>query len=77
VLQIEGGVVKVEPYNGCAPVVNANELKGKIGLVQRGDCMFIEKVCSRHCWLDSCAITYISLIYRQDSFRQLEALLAL
>ncbi|ELT95927.1 hypothetical protein CAPTEDRAFT_219288 [Capitella teleta] len=40
---LEGGVVKVDPYSGCGPVNNYNELKGKIGIVQRGDCMFVEK----------------------------------
>ena len=47
-LQMEGEVVKVEPYRACEAIVNQPELQGRIGVVERGDCMFIDKVCV-HC----------------------------
>ena len=43
-MQVEGEVVKVEPITGCVPVINNQQLQGKIGIVERGDCMFIDKV---------------------------------
>lgn len=33
-----------EPSKACSPITNIEEVKGKIAIVQRGDCMFVEKV---------------------------------
>lgn len=42
---IKGKVVIGEPYKMCSgDIVNRQELKGKIVLVERGNCMFIDKV---------------------------------
>jgi len=32
------------PVKGCETLINPNVVKEKIVLVERGDCMFIEKV---------------------------------
>uniref|UniRef100_A0A665X196 alpha-1,2-Mannosidase n=1 Tax=Echeneis naucrates TaxID=173247 RepID=A0A665X196_ECHNA len=36
-------IVKASPYTACGPIDNAVELKGRIALVLRGDCMFAAK----------------------------------
>lgn len=41
---IEGEVVSGEPVEGCEPLLNAGEVAGKIVLVDRGSCLFVEKV---------------------------------
>ncbi|XP_034047764.1 ER degradation-enhancing alpha-mannosidase-like protein 3 [Thalassophryne amazonica] len=40
---VKGSIVKVSPYTACQPLDNAAELKGRIALALRGDCMFAEK----------------------------------
>lgn len=35
--------MKASPYTACGPVDNAVELKGRIALALRGDCMFAAK----------------------------------
>lgn len=42
-LQVKGSIVKASPYTACGPVDNAVELKGRIALALRGDCMFAAK----------------------------------
>ncbi|XP_014243854.1 ER degradation-enhancing alpha-mannosidase-like protein 3 [Cimex lectularius] len=41
--KVSGNIDIAFPFKACDPLVNAKALKGKIVLVQRGDCMFIEK----------------------------------
>uniref|UniRef100_A0A4W3JLL5 alpha-1,2-Mannosidase n=1 Tax=Callorhinchus milii TaxID=7868 RepID=A0A4W3JLL5_CALMI len=41
--KVRGFVAKVEPYNACSEVTNPGSVKGKIALMQRGQCMFAEK----------------------------------
>lgn len=41
--EARGFVVKSEPYNACAEITNPDAIKGKIALMQRGQCMFAEK----------------------------------
>lgn len=44
-MQVSGDlVVPTSPVDGCAPFDDEN-LYGKIVLILRGGCMFIEKVC--------------------------------
>ncbi|XP_073499067.1 ER degradation-enhancing alpha-mannosidase-like protein 3 isoform X2 [Phyllobates terribilis] len=38
-----GFVAKTEPYSGCSEMTNCDLIKGKIALMQRGQCMFAEK----------------------------------
>ncbi|KAM9324523.1 ER degradation-enhancing alpha-mannosidase-like protein 3 [Gastrophryne carolinensis] len=38
-----GFVAKTEPYSGCSEITNPEMIKGKIALMQRGQCMFAEK----------------------------------
>lgn len=38
-----GKLVVAEPLNACVPLSNADEVKNKIVIAKRGDCMFIEK----------------------------------
>lgn len=35
--------MKASPYTACGPIDNAVELKGRIALALRGDCMFAVK----------------------------------
>ena len=44
--QVAGEVVITEPYHACTEPTNAEEIKGKIALMVRGECMFIDKVSS-------------------------------
>nr|XP_039269188.1 ER degradation-enhancing alpha-mannosidase-like protein 3 [Styela clava] len=41
---VSGPLVYANPYDGCSPLVNADEIKGKIAITQRGGCMFVIKV---------------------------------
>ncbi|XP_029473471.1 ER degradation-enhancing alpha-mannosidase-like protein 3 [Rhinatrema bivittatum] len=38
-----GFVAVGEPYNGCSEITNPGTIKGRIALIQRGQCMFAEK----------------------------------
>nr|DBA18211.1 TPA: hypothetical protein GDO54_016486 [Pyxicephalus adspersus] len=38
-----GFVAKAEPYSGCSEITNSENIKGRIALMQRGQCMFAEK----------------------------------
>ena len=46
-LQKEAGVleqvVRVEPSTSCVEPTNAEQVRGRIAIVSRGNCMFIEK----------------------------------
>ena len=33
-----------DPINGCSSLANAEELKHRIAVIERGECMFIDKV---------------------------------
>lgn len=39
-------VAYAQPFHACAPLTNAEELEGKFGVAQRGDCTFVQK--ARH-----------------------------
>ena len=43
--QVQGNVVRVKPFKACGAIENAAELKDKIAFLERGDCMFNDKVC--------------------------------
>lgn len=41
---VDGNIIAVEPFNGCLwPLKNKHSINGKIAIVERGQCMFIEK----------------------------------
>ncbi|KAM4532971.1 ER degradation-enhancing alpha-mannosidase-like protein 3 [Fundulus diaphanus] len=40
---VKGTIVKADPYTACGPIENAAEVKGRIALALRGDCMFAAK----------------------------------
>ncbi|XP_012726574.2 ER degradation-enhancing alpha-mannosidase-like protein 3 [Fundulus heteroclitus] len=40
---VKGTIVKADPYTACGPIENAAEIKGRIALALRGDCMFAAK----------------------------------
>ena len=40
---MEGELVKASPFRTCSFLHNAARVKGKVVLVERGDCMFVEK----------------------------------
>lgn len=43
-IQVEAVVEVAEPLRACEPLLNAAELVNKIAIVERGDCMFVDKV---------------------------------
>ena len=43
-LHIDLEVVHAEPADGCSGITNGDALVGKIALIQRGTCVFVEKV---------------------------------
>ncbi|XP_041098539.1 ER degradation-enhancing alpha-mannosidase-like protein 3 isoform X2 [Polyodon spathula] len=40
---VKGSVVKSSPYTACSAITNAEELRGRIALAVRGECMFASK----------------------------------
>lgn len=40
---IQGRLMIADPYKACTPLTNAEHIKGHIAILERGDCMFIEK----------------------------------
>ncbi|XP_035246827.1 ER degradation-enhancing alpha-mannosidase-like protein 3 isoform X2 [Anguilla anguilla] len=40
---VKGSIVKSAPYSACGPLENAAELRGRVALALRGDCMFAAK----------------------------------
>lgn len=42
--QISAEISVGEPYKGCATLTNADDLKHRIAVLERGECMFIDKV---------------------------------
>lgn len=40
---VKGKTFIVHPFNACTNVLEATAMKGKIAIVERGDCMFIDK----------------------------------
>jgi len=42
--QLEGQVAMATPFRGCEPIQNVDEVLGKFVVVERGDCMFVDKV---------------------------------
>jgi len=43
-VQVQAVVAVAEPFRACEPLINADELVDKIVIVERGDCMFVDKV---------------------------------
>ncbi|XP_071551477.1 ER degradation-enhancing alpha-mannosidase-like protein 3 [Panulirus ornatus] len=42
-VQVNGPVMKATPLRACEQLDNEDEIRGKIVIIERGDCMFIEK----------------------------------
>lgn len=40
---VKGTIAKASPYTACGPIENVAEIKGRIALALRGDCMFAAK----------------------------------
>ena len=40
---VQGALVKAEPFKACGPLENAEEMKNKIVIAERGECMFNDK----------------------------------
>ncbi|CAN9504969.1 unnamed protein product [Ophioblennius macclurei] len=61
---VKGSIVRASPYTACTPIENAAELKGRIALALRGDCMFAAKAR----WLQGAgAIGVIFIDHREGS----------
>ena len=43
-IQVSGQAVLVEPFHVCSDIQNNEALIGKIAVMERGNCMFIDKV---------------------------------
>lgn len=46
VFQMSAEVSIGEPFKACSPLTNGEELKHRIAVLERGDCMFIDKACT-------------------------------
>jgi mannosidase alpha-like ER degradation enhancer 3 len=46
-LQVKGRVGVADPLRVCGDLLNPQRLRGRIAILERGDCMFVEKVCVR------------------------------
>lgn len=44
VLQVKGRVGVADPLRVCEDVLNPEHIRGRVAIVERGDCMFVEKV---------------------------------
>lgn len=61
---VKGSIVKASPYTACGPIENTVEIKGRIALALRGDCMFAAKAR----WLQAAgAIGVIFIDHREGS----------
>jgi mannosidase alpha-like ER degradation enhancer 3 len=45
-LQVKGRVGVADPLRVCGDLLNPQRLRGRIAILERGDCMFVEKVCA-------------------------------
>jgi hypothetical protein len=52
-LQVKGRVGVADPLRVCGDLLNPLRLRGRIAILERGDCMFVEKVCERLCCVSS------------------------
>jgi mannosidase alpha-like ER degradation enhancer 3 len=41
---VKGRVAVADPLRVCGDVLNPEHVRGRIAIVERGDCMFVEKV---------------------------------
>ena len=41
---VKGQLEIAKPYKACSPIINLYHVKNKIAIVERGDCMFVDKV---------------------------------
>jgi len=47
VFQVKGRVGVADPLRVCGDLLNPERLSGRIAIMERGDCMFVEKVGER------------------------------
>lgn len=40
---IRGNLAVTRPFKACTDIENGNEIQGKIAIIERGDCMFVDK----------------------------------
>ena len=52
-LQVKGRVGVADPLRLCGDLLNPLRLRGRIAILERGDCMFVEKVCESLCYVSS------------------------
>lgn len=46
--QVSGMLAIARPFRACKEIENVLELSGHIVILERGDCMFVDKVCWIH-----------------------------
>lgn len=51
-LQVSGMLAIARPFRACKEIENVLELSGHIVILERGDCMFVDKVCWIHILCD-------------------------
>ena len=49
VLQISGGLALASPLQACSSLESPSYMKDRIVIVERGQCMFIDKVSTNGC----------------------------
>lgn len=52
VLQVKGRIGVADPLRVCGDLLNPEHLRGRIAIMERGDCMFVEKV-SESLWCEN------------------------
>jgi hypothetical protein len=52
-LQVKGRVGVADPLRVCGDLLNPLRLRGRIAILERGDCIFVEKVCKILCSVSS------------------------
>ena len=71
-LQVKGRVGVADPLRVCGDLLNPLRLRGRIVILERGDCMFVEKVCESLCCVSSfepCMTIFVIRVGKCHVFR--------
>ena len=53
-----------EPFKGCSALTNADDLKHRIVVLERGECMFIDKVLLKQLTANRVTLSLIAPTYK-------------
>jgi hypothetical protein len=65
-------LVKAEPFKACGPLENAEEMKNKIVIAERGECMFNDKVRNHYMIFIFVSNGTLSCLPRFVNFKELQ-----